>query len=193
MKLLPAFLLTVGLCLAATLNLGGPLTLTQPDPVDKIASAPAAYVGKTIQVKGKITEVCQMMGCWMNLADPETGKLLKIKVDDGDIVFPKDSIGKLAIAEARHEAEEQRRKFNPASVKSGATVYQIQCTGATILEAGYVLDSGNCSGNRSVRRSPWTARDAFVPLPEAEAGSPHGREMLLDRTHLSQAHAQLLE
>ena len=111
---------------------------------------PAAYVGKTIQVKGKITEVCQMMGCWMNLADPETGKLLKIKVNDGDIVFPKDSIGKLAIAEgklvkieltreqavekAKHEAEEQGRKFNPASVKSGATIYQIQGTGALILE-----------------------------------------------------------
>ena len=150
MKLLPAFLLTTGLCLAATLNLGSPLTLKQPDPVEKIASAPAAYAGKTIQVKGKITEVCQMMGCWMNLADPETGKLLKIKVNDGDIVFPKDSIGKLAIAEgklvkieltrdqaiakARHEAEEQGRKFNPASVKSGAAIYQIQGTGALILE-----------------------------------------------------------
>ena len=150
MKLLPAFLFATGLCLGATLNLGSPLTLKQPDSVDKIASAPASYAGKTIQVKGKIIEVCQMMGCWMNLADPETGKLLKIKVNDGDIVFPKDSIGKLAIAEgklvkieltreqaiakARHEAEEQGRKFNPASVKSGATIYQIQGTGALILE-----------------------------------------------------------
>jgi multidrug efflux pump subunit AcrA (membrane-fusion protein) len=150
MKLLPALLLAVGLCLAATLNLGSPLALKQSDPVDKIASAPASYVGKTIQVKGKITKVCQMMGCWMNLADPETGKLLKIKVNDGDIVFPKDSAGKLAIAEgklvkieltreqaiaqARHEAREQGRKFNPASIKSGATIYQIQGTGALILE-----------------------------------------------------------
>ncbi len=25
-----------------------------------------------------------------------------------------------------------------------------------------------------VGRSPWTARDAFVPLPDAEAGSPRG-------------------
>ena len=150
MKLLPVFLIATGLCLAAAFNLGAPFTLKLPDPVGKIAAAPAAYLGKTVQVKGKITEVCQMMGCWMNLADPESGKLLKIKVIDGDIVFPKDSAGKLAIAEgklvkieltrdqaiaqARHEAEEQGRKFNPSSVKSGATIYQLQATGALVLE-----------------------------------------------------------
>src|SRR4029078_9993050 len=110
--------------------------------VDEVAVSPDAYVGKIVQVKGKVTEVCQMMGCWMNLADVTSGKLLKIKVNDGDIVFPKESIGKLAIAEgklvkieltreqaaekAKHEAEEQGRKFDPASVKRGATIYQIQ-------------------------------------------------------------------
>lgn len=150
MKLLPALLLAAGLCPAAALNLGRPLTLTQADPVGKILAAPGAHVGKTVQVKGKVTEVCQMAGCWMSLADPATGKLLRIKVNDGDIVFPKDSIGKLVVAEgklvkidltreqalaqARHEAEEQGRKFNPASVKSGTTSYQIEGTGASILE-----------------------------------------------------------
>jgi len=149
MKILPALLLAAVTC-SATVNLGRPLTLKQPESVNKILSAPGDYVGKTVQVKGKITEVCQMAGCWMSLADAETGKLLTIKVNDGDIVFPKESIGKLAIAEgklvkmeltreqavskARHEAEEQGRKFNAASIKSGATVYQIQGTGAVILE-----------------------------------------------------------
>jgi hypothetical protein len=150
MKLLPIFLLTTGFCLPAPLKLGNPLTLKEPVSVGQIASAPETYVGKTVQVKGKVTEVCQMMGCWMNLADPETGKLVKIKVDDGDLVFPKESVGKMAIAEgklvkfeltreqatekAKHEAEEQGRKFNPNSIKSGATIYQIQGTGAMVLE-----------------------------------------------------------
>ena len=51
---------------------------------------------------------------------------------------------------------------------------------------------------RSVGRSPWTARDAFVPLPEVKTGFPRGRgrpphEMPLDRTPLSQAHTQLAD
>jgi hypothetical protein len=132
------------------LKLGKPLTQKTPLTIAEVLDKPAGYVGKTIQVKGKITEVCQMMGCWMNLADPETGKLVKIKVDDGDLVFPKESVGKMAIAEgklvkfeltreqatekAKHEAEEQGRKFNPNSIKSGATIYQIQGTGAMVLE-----------------------------------------------------------
>jgi hypothetical protein len=150
MKLLSALLLTAGLCLPATLKLGGPLTLKDPVAVGKVAAAPEAYVGKMVQVKGKVTEVCQMMGCWMSLSDADTGKLLRIKVNDGDMVFPKDSVGKMAVAEgklikielsreqalekAKHEAEEQGRKFNPASIKAGATIYQIQGTGAQILE-----------------------------------------------------------
>jgi len=100
-------------------------------------------------VKGKVTEVCQMMGCWMNLTDG-SGKMIRIKVEDGDITFPKDSVGKMAVAEgkltrselskeqviavAKHEADEQGRKFDPASVKDGKTVYQIAGTGAIILE-----------------------------------------------------------
>jgi hypothetical protein len=65
-------------------------------------------------------------------------------------VFPKEAVGKMATAEgelkkfeltkeqaiarAKHEAEEQGRKFNPASVKGGATIYQIQGTGAVIVD-----------------------------------------------------------
>src|SRR5471030_388965 len=40
---------------------------------------------------------------------------------------------------------------------------------------GYTLDSGNRFASSLVGRSPWTARDALVPLPEAEApGHRHG-------------------
>jgi len=37
-----------------------------------------------------------------------------------------------AVAMARHEAEEQGRKFNPASIKSGSIIYQIKGSGAVI-------------------------------------------------------------
>ena len=101
-------------------------------------------------MKGKITEVCQMMGCWMNLVDESSGKLIRIKVNDGEIEFPKQSAGKIAIAEgtlmkielskeraiadARHEADEMGRKFDPASVKGPVTRYQIKGIGAVVLD-----------------------------------------------------------
>jgi len=137
------------LCFAADKKLGKPLTLTTQTPIKTLVASPEGFVGKTVQVKGKMTEVCDMMGCWTNLAD-DSGKMIRIKVTDGDIVFPKEHVGKLAIAEgnlqkleltkeqatarAKHEAEEQGRKFNPASIKSGAVIYQIQGTGAVLLD-----------------------------------------------------------
>jgi hypothetical protein len=103
-----------------------------------------------VQVRGKVTEVCEMAGCWMSLVDPAGNSSIRVKVNDGEIVFPKTAIGKIALAEgplkqlnltreqmvarAKHEAEEQGRKFNPESVKSGGTIYQIQGTGAVIFE-----------------------------------------------------------
>jgi hypothetical protein len=137
----------VAVCTADT-RLGKPLVLTRPVSVSALMAAPDASVGKVVQVKGRVTEVCEKMGCWMQLTDGKSA--VRIKVVDGEIVFPGSAIGRSAVAEgtlsrielskeqaiarAKHEAEEQGRKFNPASVKSGTTIYQIQGTGAILLD-----------------------------------------------------------
>jgi hypothetical protein len=148
MKILFAVLLAATVLSAAELKLGKPLTVKEAMPLATLVAHADDYVGKTVQVRGKITEVCQMMGCWMELAN-DAGQRVRIKVEDGDIVFPKDSAGKTAVAEgkftkteltreqavarAKEEAEESGRKFDPAKVKGGMTLYQIQGTGAVIL------------------------------------------------------------
>jgi len=90
------------------------------------------------------------MGCWMELVDPATSKGIRIKVEEGVIVFPPEAVGKMAIAEgklaklvltkeqaiaqAKHEAEVNKRTFDPVSITSGRTMYQIEGSGAVILE-----------------------------------------------------------
>jgi len=150
MKMLVTLLAAAALAGGAEMKLGKPLTLKQPTPIPTLLSEPGPYVGKVVQVKGKITEVCQEMGCWMAIADPESGKTVRVKVNDGDIVFPKDAAGKSAVAEGkftrielnreqaeaylRHQAEESGRKFDPAGVKSGITIYQLAGQGAVITD-----------------------------------------------------------
>jgi hypothetical protein len=149
MKILLTFALVTGMVFAAEQKLGKPLTEKESISLSTLFAEPAPLVGKTVQVKARVTEVCQMMGCWMNLTDDQ-GHLLRIKVEDGVIVFPKDSIGRTAIAEGKlekremtrealveqgkHEAEESGRKFDPASVKAGKTIYELAGSGAVILE-----------------------------------------------------------
>lgn len=140
------FLPLAALLSAGEIKVGQPLTISQPTPLETIYSTPGKFTGKLVQVKGRVTEVCQMMGCWMALVDGD--RSIRIKVADGEIVFPKDAPGKIARAEgrlekieltreqaearARHEAEEQGRSYKPSSVKGPVTIYQIAGTGAVI-------------------------------------------------------------
>ncbi len=101
MKLVIPLVFCLALSAAGETKLGQPLTLKKAVAVDQVASKPQNYVGKVVQVKGQITEVCQKMGCWINIADPKTGKMIRLKVDDGVIVFPQDSIGSMVVAEGK--------------------------------------------------------------------------------------------
>jgi hypothetical protein len=147
MKLLLVTLTAISLLSAADLKLGKPLAAQSPIALATLISHSDDYAGKTVQVKGKIAAVCQEMGCWMELVN-DSGQKLRIQVKDGEIEFPKDAAGKTAIAEgkftktvltreqaieqAQEDAKDSGKKFDPASIKSGVTSYQIQGTGAVI-------------------------------------------------------------
>jgi hypothetical protein len=149
MRLFLSIVLAASLLLAGEVKLGAPLKHNKLTDISALEAKPADYVGQTVQVKGKITEVCEKAGCWMNLVDPKTSAKVRIKVKDGEIVFPKEAVGRMAVAEGtfskleltkdqliaqlKHEAEENNKKFDPASVKEGKTIYQIQGSGAVVL------------------------------------------------------------
>jgi hypothetical protein len=133
---------------AADIKLGKPLTAKESMPTATVLAHPDNYVGKTVQVKGRIADVCQMMGCWMDLTN-DAGQKLRIKVNDGEIEFPKNGAGKMAVVEgklskseltkeqaiarAKEVAEDRGKAFDPASVTGPQTIYQIEGTGAVIL------------------------------------------------------------
>ena len=83
---------------------GGGVTLDEAVAVETLLSSPDDYLGKTIRVDGVITGVCKKRGCWMQVTDPDTGNGVRIKVDDGVIVFPYTAMGKKASAEGVFEA-----------------------------------------------------------------------------------------
>ena len=57
-----------------------------------------AYDGKVMRVEGTVAAVCQHRGCWMDIAGAD-GATIRIKVKDGEVVFPKTATGKKVIAE----------------------------------------------------------------------------------------------
>ena len=133
--------------LAAT-KYGKPLSDAAAVKLSELMAKPDAYVGKVVKVEGLVTEVCPKRGCWINVAGDKEFQTIRVKVEDGVIVFPLTDKGKKVVAEgtftkmeltkeqaverAKHEAEEKGTKFDPASITGPLTVYQIQGTGAVV-------------------------------------------------------------
>ncbi len=133
-------------------SLGKGVTIAEPTPVAAILDQPDTYVGRAVRIEGTVKDVCEMAGCWLELeaGNPEVaGRTLRVKVNDGEIVFPKTSRGQRAVAEGvveakevsrdayeshlRHIADEQGRDFDPSSVGDGPyRLLQVKGTGAEV-------------------------------------------------------------
>ena len=105
-----------------------------------------------IQVSGTIKKVCPMAGCWVDIQDPshpnDPNKMLHVKVNDGDIVFPKNSIGKRltvegmlnekkltksqAIKHFKHRAEELGIPFDKKSITGPMILWELKGVAAKV-------------------------------------------------------------
>ena len=135
-------------CEKVVLGEGITLAATTPIP-DVLARAPES-VGQRVAVEGQVSGVCQMMGCWLELKAIDGPASIRVKVDDGVIVFPAWSKDKAARAEGtierleltreeyviqrEHEAHEAGTDFDEATVEGDGPfqVYRLRGTGAEI-------------------------------------------------------------
>ncbi len=127
---------------------GQGVTLAESVSVSELAANPEKYAGRRVRIEGEVEDVCQMAGCWFTVKSDAPGKTMKFKVTDGVMVFPQTAKGKWAVAEGmvrkmvldleatkkvlKHEADEQGRPFDPASVKEPMTIVRIDGLGAVI-------------------------------------------------------------
>ena len=127
---------------------GQPVSLSEETAVSSIIDNPDAYVGRKVKVSGLVIDVCSRRGCWVYLAGDREFEKIRIKVTDGEIVFPLEARGKQAVVEGVVESMEltkeqviARRKhhavvtveaFDPASVTSGETILRIRGLGAEV-------------------------------------------------------------
>jgi len=145
MKPIQYLLLTTALALtaftASAITFGGSVDKTKLVTVTDILAKPQSYLQQQVTVKGTVEAVCQKKGCWMQFAADANQPTFRIKVKDGDMVFPVSAKGKTAYASGTldpiemdlestreylaHKAEEQGEAFNPSSVTEAITLYQL--------------------------------------------------------------------
>lgn len=147
MKKILALLLivTVSISFANEEKYGKEITIKEKTDISKILETPSKFEGKTILVEGDVLAVCPSKGCWIEVSGEKEGEKLKVKVEDGVIVFPQDAKGKKALVEGTievvkaesecggHEGEEAKAdEGGCCSGSKSAKVYQLRGLGAVI-------------------------------------------------------------
>ncbi len=131
----------VAVVVSAEEKLGTGVSLKEVTPIAALVERPADFVGKTIRIDGVATAICAHMGCWMAVA-PEgdtNGTTIRLKVEDGVIVFPVSAKGKKVSAEgvfeevktSDAEGKEAAGEHAKHDAKASKT-YQLKATGAII-------------------------------------------------------------
>ncbi|HAB54336.1 MAG: hypothetical protein A2315_16475 [Ignavibacteria bacterium RIFOXYB2_FULL_35_12] len=129
-------------------KLGAEIKANQKIKISEILSTPNKFIGKKILVEGNVLDVCTDAGCWMDIASDVPNQKIKIKVKDGDIIFPVKAKGKSALVEGvvysieldeveakeyfLHMAEDAGKEFDSTLVTGHMTIYQIKGLGAEI-------------------------------------------------------------
>ena len=127
---------------------GKAITVKKTVKVSEIMANPAKFSGKKVLIEGPVVGVCEKRGCWIKIGSDKEFESIQFKVDDGVIVFPLDAKGKTAraqgvvsakeyskedlIKQAKEQAKEEGKEFDPASVKGPKTVVMIKGEGAEI-------------------------------------------------------------
>ena len=78
---------------------GNNLSKTEIIEVGQLLSNSDTYLDKRLLVSGSIIEVCPMRGCWVQIQDDTSQETIRVKVTDGEIVFPLSAVGNKIIAE----------------------------------------------------------------------------------------------
>ncbi len=110
--------------------------------VAQVLAKPDSYLQQPFTVQGQIDAVCQKKGCWMQFATGAAEPTFRLKVKDGDMVFPVSAKGKTAYAHGslqakpmtleqtktylKHRAEEQGEAFDANAVQTAITLYQFE-------------------------------------------------------------------
>ena len=77
-------------------------------PVEAVVAEPDAYVGQAVTMEGRVSEVCQMAGCWLTFQtlDGQNVRIVVPREEEGGYVFtvPKDLSGRRAVVHGTLDA-----------------------------------------------------------------------------------------
>ncbi len=118
--------------------------------ISTLLASPELYLDKEVTISGTIVGVCSHRGCWVDIASDAKFEKLRIKVRDGDMVFPLHAKGRKALATGKltaielsleqtikyktHSAKRRGESIELESITTPMSIYQLSPTGVKVLD-----------------------------------------------------------
>ncbi len=115
--------------------------------VEKVFAEPAKFADKTVEVKGVIVRSCKKEGCWMEMADKEGGKSVRVTFGDHAFFIPLNSAGMNVRAQGvfktktltkehvDHLINDDGAKFDTRNADGTVTEVSFDATGVVLTKA----------------------------------------------------------
>ena len=116
-------------------SFGEPLSVNELTALADITADPESFAGRTVKTEGQITQVCQRMGCWMEMREGD-GPAIRVPMAGHSFFLPKDVSGRRATIEGQVALRElsaaEREHLASEGAQAVGQRLQITATGVEI-------------------------------------------------------------
>lgn len=126
------------------LKRGAPLSGSAKVKIDAINNTPEQFKDKTVTIEGVIVRSCKMEGCWLEIAENENAKSLRVELKSHAFFVPLNSAGAkakvegaltiktLSAKQVKHMIEDDGAKFDKINDDGSVTQIVFEATGVEL-------------------------------------------------------------
>lgn len=105
--------------------------------VEKAVADPAKYADKTVEVDGVIVRSCKKEGCWMEMADKEGGKSVRVTFGDHAFFIPLNSAGLKVRAQGVFKTKVLSKEHVDHLINDDGAVFENRNPDGTVTEVSF--------------------------------------------------------
>ena len=105
--------------------------------VEKVFADPSKYADKTVQVEGVIVRSCKKEGCWMEMADKEGGKSVRVTFGDHAFFIPLNAAGMKVKAQGVFKTKVLSKEQVDHLINDDGAVFEKRNADGTVTEVSF--------------------------------------------------------
>lgn len=105
--------------------------------VEKVFKSPAKYADKTVAVDGIIVRSCKKEGCWMEMADKEGGRSVRVTFGDHAFYIPLNSAGMKVRAEGVFKTKTLSKEHVDHLINDDGAKFENRNPDGTVTEVSF--------------------------------------------------------